>query len=301
VRIRAAQWEDGPAVLAVLVARHTVDIGLPLFRLEEVQDEWRSPDVELERDAVLVEIDGALAAYAIVHRPGAFAVVAPEHEGRGVGARLLQWVEQRERERGAEAHRQIAASTNTRARELLEGAGYRQVRSYWRMARPLDRGVTALDLPEGVTLRPLDPDGDARALHALDAESFGSLPDYVPESYEMFVQEHLRTHDIAPELSLVAEDGGEIVAFLIARRWQHEASGYVDLLAVAPGHQRRGIGTVLLTHAFAAFAEARLTQAQLAVASDNPSALRVYEAAGMGPRFRFDVFERAITPEEVSP
>ena len=294
MRTRAAEWDDAGAVLALLVARHTADIGLPLFRLEEVQDEWRSPDVELSRDTLLIEIDGALAGYAIVHRPGAFAVVAPDHEGRGVGARLLEWVQQREREREVDAHRQIAASTNSRARELFEGAGYRKVRSYWRMARPLDRGVTAVDPPAGVILRPLDPEGDGRALHALDAESFATSPDYVPESYEMFVQEHLRAHDVAPELSLVAQDGGEMVGFLLARRWQHEGSGYVDLLAVAPGHQRRGIGTALLTHGFAGFASAGLVQAQLGVASDNPRGLRVYEAAGMGPQFRFDVFERQL-------
>jgi mycothiol synthase len=295
VRTRPAQWDDAPAVLALLVARHLADLGLQLFRLEEVHDEWRSADIELRSDTLLVEINGALAGYAIVHRPGAFAVVAPDHEGAGVGVRLMEWVQQREREREVDAHRQIAASTNTRARELFERAGYRQVRSYWRMARPLDRAVTAVGPPAGITLRPLHLDDDARALHALDAESFSASPDYVPESYEMFVQEHLRAHDVAPDLSLVAQDGGEIVGFLLAQRWAHEASGYVDLLAVAPGYQRRGIGTALLTHGFAAFAAAGLVQAQLGVASDNPRGLRVYEAAGMGPRFRFDVFERPIT------
>jgi mycothiol synthase len=168
------------------------------------------------------------------------------------------------------------------------------VGSYWRMARPLDRLVAAVGPPRGVTLRRLDPDGDGRALHALDAESFGSSPDYVPESYDMFVQEHLRAHDTAPELSLVSQDAGRIVGFLLARRWQHEGSGYVDLLAVAPGHQRRGIGTALLTHGFAGFAAAGLVLAQLGVASDNPRGLRVYEAAGMGTRFQFDVFERPV-------
>ena len=294
MRTRGAEWEDAPAVAALLEARYMADIGLPMFRVEEVQDEWRSPDVELSRDALLVEISGALAGYAIVHRPGAFAVVAPEYEGRGVGARLLQWVEQRERERKADAHRQFAASTNTRARELLERARYRHIRSYWRMARPLDRPVNPVSPPAGVTLRPLDPEADARALHSLDAETFAGSPDYVPESYEMFVQEHLRAYDLAPDLSLVAEDGTEIVGFLVARCWQHEASGYVDLLAVAPGHQRRGVGTALLTHGFAGFATAGLLHAQLGVASDNPRGLRVYEAAGMGPRFRFDVFERPL-------
>ncbi|MFL5863229.1 MAG: GNAT family N-acetyltransferase [Solirubrobacteraceae bacterium] len=89
------------------------------------------------------------------------------------------------------------------------------------------------------------------------------------------------------------------MGFLLARRWQHEGSGYVDLLAVAPTHQRRGLGTALLTRGFADFAAEGLVQAQLGVASDNPGALRVYEAAGMRPRFRFDVFERPMTRSDL--
>jgi mycothiol synthase len=295
MRMRAPVWDDAPAVLEVLVARHSADLGLPLFRLEEVEEEWRAPDLNLERDAILVEIDGAIAGYANVHGPGAFAVVAPAYEGRGVGARLLEWAQQRERERDADAHRQIAASTNARARDLLERAGYRQARSYWRMVRPLDRKVAVAAVPPGVTLRGIDLDGDGRALHALEAESFGSVADYVPQAWEVFAQRHLHASDVAPDLSLVAVDGQRIVGFLLARRWEHERSGYIDLLAVSPGNQRGGLGTALLTHGFAAFAAAGLLQAQLVVASDNPRALRVYEAAGMGPRFRFDVYERPIT------
>lgn len=279
----------------MLQARCTVDLGLPMSRLEDIQDEWRAPDVELRRDALVVEMDGAIVGYAVVRRPGTFAVVAPDHEGRGVGACLLEWVQQRERERACDVHRQIAASTNERARTLLEGAGYRHVRSYWRMARPLDRSIAVAAPPAGIALRTLDPDADARALHALDADTFASAPDYVPESYETFVSAHLRAHDLAPELSLVAQGGERVVGFLLARRWPHEASGYIALLAVAPSHQRRGLGTALLTRGFAGFAAASLAHAQLLVASDNPRGLRVYEAAGMSPRFRVDSFERPIT------
>jgi mycothiol synthase len=297
MRARAPVWDDAPAVLELLVARYTADLGLPLFRLDEVEDEWRAPDLDLEQDAILVEIDGAIAGYAIVHGPGAFAVVAPAYEGRGVGAHLLAWGQQRERERGGDTHGQITAAGNERARDLLETNGYHQVRSYWRMMRPLDREVAVAAVPAGITLRGIDLDGDGRALHALDAESFGSLPDYMPEAWDVFAQRHLDARDVAPDLSLVAHDGQRIVGFLLARRWEHERSGYVDLLAVSPGRQRRGLGTALLTHGFAAFAAAGLVQAQLVVASDNPRALRVYEAAGMGPRFRFDVYERPMTPD----
>jgi SAM-dependent methyltransferase len=73
--------------------------------------------------------------------------------------------------------------------------------------------------------------------------------------------------------------------------------GFVDLLAVAPEHQRQGIGTVLLQTAFAALAAAGLRHAQLMVASDNPRAIRVYERAGMEVQRQFDIYERPVASE----
>jgi ribosomal protein S18 acetylase RimI-like enzyme len=68
----------------------------------------------------------------------------------------------------------------------------------------------------------------------------------------------------------------------------------VDILAVHPHHQGRGIGAALLTQAFAAFAGAGLREAQLGVASFNERALRVYERHGMTPQLQFDIYERPL-------
>lgn len=100
---------------------------------------------------------------------------------------------------------------------------------------------------------------DAARLHALDAASFAGAPDFDPESLETF-REHLNAHGSDPGLSLVAEDGDRLVAFLLARRWQEESTGVVALLAVEPAHQLRGIGTALLQSAFAGFAGTALSE-----------------------------------------
>jgi mycothiol synthase len=295
MRMRAPVPDDAPAVLAVLVARDVADLGAPDYALDDLRDEWRGSEFDLAADAVVVEADdGRVVGYAAVRGPGTLAVVAPDREGRGIGVRLLQWAERRERERGRERHRQWVAASNARGRELLRASGYERARSYWRMVRRLDDVAHGVKPPVGVGLRPLDVDGDAAALHALDAASFAANADYEPESFGAFCEEHLLAHDLDPELSCVAEDGGGVVGFLLARRWQHEAVGYVDILAVHPDQQKRGLGTALLRTAFVRFAVAGIREAQLGVASDNPRALRLYERVGMSTRFQFDTYERAI-------
>ncbi|MBV8217034.1 MAG: GNAT family N-acetyltransferase [Solirubrobacterales bacterium] len=286
-------------MLALLVARDIADLGMPDVTLEDLLDEWRGSDVDLADDArVVLDGDGALVGYGMVRRPGAQAVVHPAHEGQGIGTRLLEWAEDRGRGRGREFHRQWVGSANESARALLTGAGYAVVRTYWRMACTLDdvAGLSPARVPDVFELRAVDVDRDADALHALDAASFASRPDYVPESLAEFREEHLEAHDFAPELSRVVHERGTIVGFLLARRWDEERVGYVDILAVDPRHQRRGLGTALLRSAFDAFAAARLGEAQLGVDSDNPRALHVYERAGMGVRFRTDIYERPVDP-----
>jgi mycothiol synthase len=295
MRLRAPVPDDAPAVLAVLVARDLVDLGVPEYKLGDLLDEWRASDLDLTKDARVVQADGRqIVAYAIVHRRGSFAVVAPDHEGRGIGSLLLRWTERRERERGADRHRQWTAASNARAATLLRSAGYTLVRSYSRMARPLDDVPTADPTPAGVRLRPVDVDHDAAALHALDAASFATSPDYIPEPLHSFREEHLSAHDFEPGLSRVIETDAGIIGFLLTCRWP-EGVAFVDILAVDPGHQRRGLGTLLLLNAFAAFAADGFREAQLGVASDNPDGLRLYERVGMTARFQFDVYERALS------
>lgn len=65
------------------------------------------------------------------------------------------------------------------------------------------------------------------------------------------------------------------------------------ILAVAPDHQRRGLGRALLHRAFTQYAEAGLTRAELGVLSVNDRARALYERSGMRPRFTLDVVERA--------
>ncbi len=296
-RLRSPVGADAEAVVAVLAERDIADIGTPDITLGDIRDEWSRGDFDLPADARVAEAAGGrIVGYAAMTPPMIMVVVAPDHEGQGIGTRLRRWAEQRDRTRGSVRHRQWIASTNERARALLLATGYEPERSYWRLARRLDDLDDLEDgaPPRGVTFRPVDLDTDAAALHALNEVSFKASPDYQPYTFSAFSDEHLRAHDFDPRLSCVAEDDGRPVGFLLARRWQEKNAGFVDLLGVHPDHRTRGLGTAMLQSAFARFAAAGLREAQLGVASDNPNALRLYERCGMTSRFRYDTYARAV-------
>jgi mycothiol synthase len=300
MRMRAPVPEDAPAVLGVIVARDLADVGVADYTLEDLLGEWRGGGLDVGADTIVAVAGAEIVGYAAVHQRSTMAVVAPEHEDRGIGARLLAWAERREAERGRKRHRQWVAAGNTRAQALLLGAGYLQVRSAWRMVRALDHGVDA-GAPQaagaargGFELRPLDVERDGPTVHALDDASFAGAADYEPETFETFRAQHLAAYDLDPDLSRVAEREGRIAGFLLAMRREDTAVGYVDILAVHPGHQRQGIGTALLLDAFRRFAAVGLREAQLSVASDNPRALALYERLGMTARVQRDNYERPV-------
>jgi mycothiol synthase len=290
---RAPTLEDAPAVLAVLVARDVADLGAPDYTLEDLFDAWSANEFDLAADALVAVTDDArIVGYAAIAGHSTYAVVDHAYEGRGIGTRLLEWAEQRDRELGRELHRQGLPASDERGRALLLAAGYCTSRSYWRLTRQLDELDNTAHLPAEISLRALDPRSDAKAVYALNETTFAANADYRPQTFSSFQDEHLRAHDLDPTLSCVIQHDGNLVGFLLARRWPQESVGFVDLLGVHPDHQRRGLATTMLKTAFASFAAAGLNEAQLGVASDNPRALTLYERCGMTSRFRIDAYER---------
>jgi mycothiol synthase len=293
--MRAPRRRDAPAILAVLAARDTADLGVPDYTLEDVLDGWNEVSFDAEADAKVCETEnGEIVAYAAVRRPATQVAVAPDHEGQGIGTLLLEWAERRELELGWEQHRHAIAAGNSRAETLLSRSGYALSRSHWRMARQLDGSAHQPTAPPGVRLRALHTETDAEPLYALNAASFADTEDEQPASLAAFSGRHLRAHDLDPTLSCVALRSERVVGFLLARSWQEQSVGYVALLAVDPEEQGRGLGTALLQRALARFETAGLAEAQLSVAGDNPRALALYERLGMRPRFRLDVYEKPL-------
>lgn len=295
--LRKPRPDDLEAILELLAARERADFLTGGQWQAFLLDEWRNHAFDPAEYSIVAVVDsGHLAGLAALFAGGGFAAVHPDHEGQGIGARLLVWLEGRALSDRRGEHRQMVAAGNTRAAQLLHAAGYRHVRSYLQLGRELGESPGAPpDPPEGITLHPLDREADAGDLHALDDLAFSANLDYHPHTFERFRDEHLAPEDVDTRLSLVARRGHEVVGMVICRR-RPDQTCLVDLLSVSPSQRGRGLGRCLLLNVFAASAARGLSAVVLGVASDNPTARRLYERAGMVERYRGDVLEKPIAP-----
>jgi len=294
VRLRDPSLDDVTAAHAVVAARELTDLGLVDTSLDDLRDAWQRTEMDVAANVRLVEdATGQVVGFGVVEDLGASAFIHPEAEGRGAGTLLLNWLMERERQWPKKRHSQWTVSTNRSAAVLLTAHGYRLQRSSYRMAVALAGEIAGVPEVEGVTLRSLDL-ADLPVLHAMDQRAFADDPDYMPGTLTGFREEHLESHGSAPDLSLVALARDEVAGFLIARRRQPGSVGYVDILAVDPTHQGKGIGRSLLLRAFQGFAASGLNHAELGVSSVNQKALNLYKSAGMTPRFSIDIYERPI-------
>ena len=281
--IRAPRQDEAQAVTDLVIACDIHDLGAPDFELDDLLTDWSMPGFDLSRDAVVVEEDGALAAYTVFIRNDYVDVyVSPARRDLGLGAKLLDWAERRAVERaGAGAVLgQVVNSTNDGARRLLEDRGYRPVRTYWRMSMPLDERPPPPAWPEGVLVRTFDQERDTRAVFALVQDAFADNERHTAESFEEWQAFMIDREAFEPGLWFIAESKGEIVGCVLCPNYEDE--GWVRQLAVARDWRRRGLGTALLRQAMSEFSRRGRREIGLVVDSWNRTGAKdLYERAGM--------------------
>ncbi|MFC8411206.1 GNAT family N-acetyltransferase [Arthrobacter sp. NPDC057259] len=227
-----------------------------------------------------------------------FGCVDPDWQGSGVGGGVLAWLEERTRRRfadDAEANVEPATprlrlhSEEAHAREarLFERHGYRVVRYYNEMHRPLTDPLPAYRLGGGLELADFGPalHEEVRQAHN-DAfrDHWGSEP-RDEEAWGFVVNDPLAR----PDLSCVVldADNGRVAGYQLASHDPDIAvergftEGYTDLLGVRRDYRGRGIARALLAEAMRRFAAAGMDKASLDVDSENPTgALALYTALG---------------------
>jgi len=300
--VRPATEADVDAMVALANAYDVADFGRPDTAREHLADGFRVPGFDAERDTWMVlDRRGAVAGFGIVEREsitvvGAFGRVHPEHQGSGIGSFLVAATEARAAEISRERAERIlvhneVTSTDAVARRLLDDRGYRLVRFFWHMERALQRA----DMRLGSDGSPLEvrmaetPDERRAARAALD-EAFRDHWMSQPWAFEEWT-EHLASTSGSV---LVALDGDRVAGVVT---WMPTSgSGWIEEVGVREAWRGRGLGTLLLRHAFAHLAELGVHEVRLNVDAGNATgATRLYERVGMRVRREWLVYEKHVS------
>ncbi len=249
---------------------------------------WGQPQMDLQRDTVVVMAPDGLDAFAQGNWDP--ETNAPYQLDWCVGPGLPMWstlatsllvwgeTQATERAGGATVRTGIVAE-DAAARALLEARGYAEVRISWDMARTLTPSERFSDPAEGVTLRTFRPGLDEHLLYEVAETSFRDHWDHVDRSFESFCA---RTFDqtFDPTLTFFADVDGRTAGELIA--FEDEGRGYVAHLGVLREARGRGAAKALLRSAFAELATRGFTRVELSVDASSPTgAVALYEGEGM--------------------
>ncbi len=311
--------EDHPAMARVAAAVRADNGDRELGTVADMDNHYGHLDqAALPRDCAVIELDGAVVAYARAslaelasgdaHVESILNIV-PEARGGGVEHVLIEHAVRRARELSRDLPRTHGRPLNLRVfvsgrdtvqRTLLERRGFRLDGHGAQLIRPTVGDVPDVPLPEPFEVHAIDPGDRAmhRAVWEASARAFADTEgEQAPTEaqYDAF----LNDPSFSPELWQVAFDGqriaGQILNYLDAVEPDGSRIGWTEGISVQPEYRRRGLARALLARSIRRVAAAGATCAGLGVDLRNPNhAVDLYES--MGYRIVSESFEYVAGP-----
>jgi mycothiol synthase len=307
---------DYPLMVAILDACNAADRLEYINTVEEVS--WvfaHLKNCDPEQDMLFAEVDGQTVAFSRVwwvqestgeRLYNSLGFVHPGWRRRGLGTAMLRYNEHHLRDIAREHPLEIpkhfrvwATDTEEGAQALFAEAGYRPVRHYIMMTRPIGQPLPEVPLPTGLEVRPVAPD-HLRAIWEAMWEARRDHWGYVEPTerdYERWVAGRL----FAPELWKVAWDGEQVTGMVLNRldREQNQQyrrqRGYTQDVFVRRPWRRRGLARSLLVQSIRMFREMGMEETALGVDTQNPSgALELYESLGYSKVSRHTIFDKEM-------
>jgi len=293
---------DFPKMVAVVEGSKVVDGIEEVSTVENMARSYANlKNCDPYRDAILVEVNGEVVGYKRVtwwseldgtHIYEHFGFLLPQWRNKGIGRALLRHSEARLREI-AQGHPNAKArffdsgtsDTQPGLESLLKSEGYTPVRYFFEMVRPDLENIPDAPLPEGIEVRPVQPE-HLRAIWEAEVEAF---KDHWGEweTEEADYQRWLEHPFFQPHLWQVAWDGDQIVGMV--RNFIDEKSnaeygrkrGWTENISVRRPWRKRGVARALIASSFRLHKELGMTEAALGVDAENPNgALQLYEGMG---------------------
>ncbi len=303
LRFRGIRRPDDFPVLAEASNLTSQADEVPEHHTPEELANWfeHDPGLDLDRDVVLVEVDGTLVGMAVAgwekdndggYDYNTWGAVLPAWRRRGIGSALLGWVEARQRQvaaghpagvaRRLQSWSYVQESGRT---ALLERNGYAAVRYWFEMERPDLEAIPEAPLPDGFRFVP-GPEADPREVWDVVVAAFKDHFGAMDDSEEAY-QSHRNDPNRDPSLWALVEHEGRIVGTALNRinRAENQARGIqrgrVNAVAVLRDFRRRGLGRAITAESLRLLRSAGMRGATLGVDAENPhGALGIYEKLG---------------------
>ena len=314
---------DYPVMVAILDACNVADRLEFINTVEEVA--WvfgHLTNCDPTHDMLFAEVEGETVAFSRVwwveESTGerlykSLGFVRPDWRRKGLGAAMLCINERRLRliARGhpaeiAKTFRVWATDTESGAHALFDKAGYKPVRHYVEMVRPIAVPLPAAPMPDDLQVRPIEP-GQIRAIWEAMYEARRDHWGYVPpteQDYDRWIRGRLFT----PDLWRVAWDGDQVAGMVLNRldeaqneKYQRKR-GYTQDIFVRRPWRRRGLARALLAQSIRMFRVMGMEETALGVDTQNPSgALRLYESVGYRAGRCHTFFNKEMEPGDRLP
>jgi mycothiol synthase len=256
--------------------------------VQDVREWWAFED-----EVRLVFDDDTLVGFVSLRQRksyyGAMGFVHPPAFGRGIGTRIVEWLEKRALGLGGREVRISVTSTDERAVCLLRSRGYERIRSFFQMRIDLGAEPAPVEWPEGFEVSAISP-AEERVLHEVLEDAFRDHWEHTPRTFEEWIRPRTLEHD----LCFLVRAGAEVAAAAECRR-ERFGMGWVGTLGTRRQYRRRGLGDALLRHSLRELYARGARKVGLGVDAESPTgATRLYERAGMRVAWRSDVYARTL-------
>jgi ribosomal protein S18 acetylase RimI-like enzyme len=311
---------DYPAMAAIVQASYKADEIDDITTVDDIARVYSHLDnCDPYQDMVFVEANGRAVGFNRVtwwQEQGGdriyyhFGYLLPEWRGRGIGRAMLRRSERRLR-KIAEGHavacgQKLAAGaqdTQPGLKSLLREEGYYPIRYFYEMTRDLAEEIPTSPLPEGLEVRPVQPE-HYRAVWEADQRAFQDHWGYSPGT-ENGYQRWLKHPTFNPELWQVAWHGDQVVGMVLNFIDERENEkygrkrGYTEDISVQREWRRRGIAKALIARSLQMHKELGMTETALGVDTKNPNgALHLYESLGYKPVKRGTAYRKPLRSKE---
>lgn len=300
--VRPPRQDDAEAVCQLVIACDIEDFGAPDFDLGELLDMWAGFD--LENNVWIVEDEEkTIVGYAFLEEDSeeklfSYGFVLPSARGKGVGATLLEHIENRAKALSAcsglkKRLQNLIPTLRDDAQSLLDLRGFTPVRYFKRMSIIMELAPAKAQFPAGITVKIFDPNRDEQDVYDAYVESFSDHWDFAAPAYDTWL-ERTKLQSFKPEWWFVARDEKEEVVGVALCRMREDTL-FINQLGVKKSHRGLGLGFSLLHHTFYCSFVAGQPTVSLGVDSANPSgAYRLYEKVGMKPVHEVTLYEKTV-------